>query len=620
MMRNSCELALALLVSSAPTFAGGGITPFTSEASVRGINYTMMSYPPISGYYGFGCGFVDFDNDRDPDVIAIGAANGRIGFFENVGGTFIDRSLTSGIPPMTALSSFATSDYDHDGDQDLYLSRVLEQGVFFRNDGAFHFTEVTFAAGIDTLRLTKGVCFGDYDGDGWDDLFLSNYYVFFGPPETSDNQLYRNRGDGTFEDVAPALGLNNPGAALEAVWTDFDRDRDLDLYVSNDRGTYPGFPANLLYRNDGGTFVEIGDVANADARLFSMGLACGDLDGNGYVDFFCTNTTDGAPPLLGAFPLLLGSKKGTFVEAQEQYGVAHPTLDWGWGAMFFDWNNDGRLDLYVNDQFSANSLFQNNGGPPLVDVAGAAGIAGSDLASYCTAYADIDGDGDLDVLLNNMGEALTLFVNNEGEKRNAIRLRVISTSSASEAIGANTDITVGHTTMYRESYAGGNSYLGQNELTLHFGIGAETVATAGIVRWPANGPTRSLSSIPAGHLWDVYPPAKLGDADRDGDLDAADRAALCAALGPVVHVGALGTEMLDYNGDFTIGSSDVAAFAAAFNAAGGKWADLNTDGVVNAADLAIILGAWGSSECDMDLDGDGNVSAADLSILLGEWG
>lgn len=599
--------------------AGERISPFTSEGPARGVSYAMMSYPPISGYYGFGCGFVDFDNDRDPDIIVLGAANGRVGLFENVGGTFLDRTLTSGIFPQTALSSFAAADYDHDGDLDLFLGRVLEQSMFLRNDGEFHFTEVTFAAGIDTLRLAKGASFGDYDGDGWDDLFVANYFFGFGPPEASQNQLYRNNGDGSFQDVAPALGLNDDGAALEAVWTDFDRDRDLDLYVSNDRGPYPGFPPNLLYRNDGGTFSEIGDAANADARLFSMGLACGDLDGNGYVDFYCTNTTDAAPPLLGAFPLLLGSAGGTFVEAQGEYGVAHPTVDWGWGAMFFDWNNDGRLDLYVNDQFSANSLFQNNGAPPLVDVAPEAGISGSNLASYCAAHADVDGDGDLDVLLNNLGEGVTLFINQEGQKRSSVRLRVVSAFSPGEAIGANADLTAGRTTMYRESYAGGNSYLGKNELSLHFGLGRSNVADSATVRWPANGPTRSLSSIPTGQLWDVYPPSKLGDADQDGDIDATDRAKLCASLGPVVHVGALGTEMLDFDGNFAINQADVMAFRSSYLAAGLKWSDLNGDVLIDAADLAILLGSWGSSDCLRDLDGDGVVGAADLSILLGDW-
>ncbi len=592
------------------------ITPFTSEAGSRGISYAMMPYPPISGYYGFGCGFVDFDSDGDLDVIAVGAANGTVGLFENLGGSFANRTAMSGIFPMTALSSFAAADYDNDGDEDLFLSRVDEPSMLFRNDGNFQFFPVTFAAGIDTDRLAKGACWGDYDNDGWLDLFICNYFFFFGGPNASENQLYRNNGDGTFTDVAPALGLNSTGASLEAVWTDYDRDGDLDLYVSNDRGPYTGFPANQLYRNNGnGTFTDVSVATNADARLFSMGLACGDIDGDGRVDFYCTNTTDPAPPLLGAFPLLLQQKSSTFVEAQVAWGVAHPTTDWGWGSTFFDWNNDGRLDLYVHDQFSANSLFENTGSLPMLDIAAAAGIAGSNGASYCSSYADIDNDGDIDVLMNNMGEPLTLFINREGEKRNAIRLRVVSEFSASTAVGANADLVVGRTTIYRESYAGGNGYLGQNEMHLHFGLGSSTIASSATVRWPSAGPVRALSSIPPGS-WTIYPPEKLGDADGNGSIGAADRLALCDAAGAVVP----GTERLDMNGDFVVDGGDVALFRVRFEANGARWSDLNGDAVVNAADLAVLLGAWGSADCLKDLNGNGSVDAADLSVLLGDWG
>jgi hypothetical protein len=356
-------------------------------------------------------------------------------------------------------------------------------------------------------------------------------------------------------------------------------------------------------------------ATNADARLFSMGLACGDIDGDGRVDFYCTNTTDPSPPLLGAFPLLLQQKPSTFVEAQVAWGVAHPTTDWGWGSTFFDWNNDGRLDLYVHDQFSANSLFENTGTLPMVDIAAAAGIAGSNLASYSSAYADVDNDGDIDVLMNNMGEPLTLFINREGEKRNAIRLRIVSEFSAASAVGANADLVVGRTTLYRENYAGGNSYLGQNEMHLHFGLGSSTVASAATVRWPSAGPVRTLSSIPAGN-WTIYPPAKLGDADGNGLVDMTDRLAFCDAVGAVVA----GTELFDLNGDFVVDSADASLLRVRYEASGARWSDLDGDGVVNASDLAVLLGAWGSADCAKDLNGNGQVDAADLSVLLGDWG
>lgn len=615
----AAAVASTLLLALAPqaVSAGDGVAPFTSEAAPRGLSYSVMAYPPQSGFYGFGCGFVDFDSDGDLDAISLGDPSGRVGLFENLGGgVFVDRTFTSGIAPLTALSSFACADYDLDGDLDIFLTRFQQPSRLIRNEGAFQFTVLTSGTGLGVNRRSKGACWGDYDNDGYPDLFVCNYYYFGGGSNSSRNQLFRNNGDGTFTETGLALGLGSEGAALQAVWTDSDRDGDLDLYVSNDRGTYKGFPPNEFYLNNGdGTFTEIGAANGADAALLSMGLACGDLDGNGRVDFYCTNTTDEVPPLYGEFPLLLQDADGMFTQAQGGWGVARPTETWGWGASFFDWNNDGHLDLYVHDQFQPNKLLQNDGAPPLVDVTAAAGIGGSSLASYCSAFGDIDGDGDLDVLMNNLGEPLTLFVNQEGAKRAFISLRVVGERSLAEAIGASAELRTGKRVLYRESHAGGNSYLGQNEMRLHFGLGAAAGADEVAVRWPSLGPTRTLGPVPAG-LWSVYPPGRLGDADLDGVIDHADRLAMVAAVGAVTP----GREMLDFDGDFSVSASDLAAFRTRLEAEGGRWADLTGDGTVDAGDLAILLGAWGEGAGLADLDTDGAIGGGDLSLLLSDWG
>ncbi len=608
---------LFLALNPQPAMAGDGVSPFTSEAAVRGLGYSVMTYPPQSGFYGFGCGFVDFDSDGDLDVITLGDPTGRVGLFENLGGgVFADRTLTSGIAPLTALSSFACADYDLDGDVDIFLTRFQQPSRLIRNEGGFQFTVLTTGTGLGVNRRTKAACWGDYDNDGYPDLFVCNYYYFTGGSNASRNQLFRNNGDGTFTETGLALGLGSEGASLQAVWTDADRDGDLDLYVSNDRGTYKGFPPNEFYLNNGdGTFTEIGAANGSNAAFFSMGLAAGDLDGNGRVDFYCTNTTDEVPPLLGEFPLLLQDASGMFAQVQGDWGVARPTETWGWGASFFDWNNDGHLDLYVHDQFRPNRLFQNNGAPPLVDVTPLAAVGGSDLASYCSAFGDIDGDGDIDVLMNNLGEPITLFVNQEGAKRAFVSLRIVGERSRAEAIGANAELRVGKRVLYRESYAGGNSYLGQNEMRLHFGLANAAAADAATVRWPSNGPARELGPVPAGN-WSVYPPSRLGDADQDGVLSHADRVAMSNAVGAVVP----GTEMFDFDGDFAVTAADFAAFRPRFEEAGRRWADLNGDGVVNASDLSILLAGWGVGAGLADLDSNGVVNGSDLSMLLAMWG
>ncbi len=608
-------LVSCLAVVATPSLWAGGVAPFTSEAGQRGLNYTMAP-PPGVGWYGAGSAFVDLDGDGDEDIVVLGAGDGRVGVFENVGGLFVDHSATSGIPPSDANSALASADYNGDGRPDLFISRALSPSILVRNEGGFSFTNVTAAAGIATTRLTKGVAWGDYDNDGYVDLFLCNYRLLFGFPTLSQNQLYRNNGNGTFTDVAIPLGLASTAASLEAVWTDFDRDGDLDLYVGNDRGAQLKNEPNRLYRNQGnGTFVEVGAALGVDIRLCSMGLACGDLSGDGRVDFYCTNNTDPAPPLDGKAGFLESTAAGDFELTQATWGIDSPGASWGWGSTFVDVDNNGWLDLYVNNLDDPNALFLSNGVPPATNQAAGLGVTGSRTPSYCASFGDIDGDGDFDLLLNNLFEPVQLLVNHEGETRSWVRFRLVPVGPNTSNVGASGEVLAGGHVQYLELYAGGNSYLSQNQAVLHFGLGAATSADSAILRWPSGGPSRTLTHAPAGTAWTVWPPALLGDADGDGDWDRADRLALCGHLGAVTP----GLERLDENGDFVLDGADVAFLRSRVEAAGGAWADLDGDGVVGGSDLALLLGGWGSPDCLIDLDGDGVVGGSDLAVLLGAW-
>lgn len=606
-----------LLVGSLCGIASAqSVAPFTSEATARGISYQMQNYPATLGYYGFGCGFADFDTDGDPDIVILGKASGQVGIYENNGlGVFTNRSATCGIANLANPSGFCAADFDQDGDVDLFLTQTGLSGCKLYNfNSGFIFSDVTAASGISSNRITKGCSAGDYDGDGFIDIYLCSYTAI-GQPELRRNELWRNLGNGTFESVAGALGLDSLGDSLQSVWTDYDRDGDLDLYISNDRGPVAGNAPNQLFRNDGGAFVDAGAATGADVRMYSMGLACGDFSGDGFTDFFCTNTTDIVPPLNAEFPLMLSQPEGNFVLAQQEWGVSHPSATWGWGAMFFDWNNDGDLDLHVCNQFSPDSLFDNPGAPPAINVAAAAGLEGTTGASYSAAVADVDSDGDLDVLSNNLSATARLFINHEGDSRHSLVLRVISSAigSDADAIGASASVTAGSLTQWIENHAGGNGYLGQNDSRLHLGLGTALTAKSAQVSWPSGGAVRTFTNLPADNIWTVWPPEKLGDASGNGMRDSDDLLAMCAAMGQSV---ASGMERLDFTGDFIIDGSDLAAFHASAPRPG----DIDSDGVVGGADLSSLLGGWGSNECAFDLDGDGIVGGADLALMLGNWG
>ena len=586
--------------------------PFTSEASIRGVSYTIASFPPFqSGQHGYGLAIADLDGDGDLDLVALGRTNGMVGVFENDGtGYFTNRSFTSGLQPSLVNGSVIAFDHDRDGDLDLFVGRTDVPSSLYRNDGDFTFTDITASSGIAATLPVTGLAAADYDGDGWMDLFVCNYHA------DVENQLWRNRGDGTFEEVAIALGFISTARSFQAVWSDFDRDSWPDLYLSNDRGVGAG--PNELHRNRGdGTFEEIASARGADVALCSMGLAAGDLDGDLRPDYYLTNLPGNSPPLFGANPLLLNSPQGVFEQAQVAWGIDHHLMSWS--AAFWDFDNDADLDLFVVNENQPNTLYRQESAPPMSTLPEAAGLAGSTNLAFASGFGDLDGDGDLDLVVCHYGEPLRIFINHEGTQRSWLRVRVAGEGRVRDAAGASATLVPRNAKgrlgapQWREVLFGGNSYLGQNESTLHFGLDAAIAADSIEVRWPCGGPVRTLHNLPANRVWTAYPPSRLGDVDGDGVVDADDWIAFAQwGLGPLEP----GREMLDFDGDGSLGPADVAAFWTRCVAVRG---DLDGSGTVGGADLAMLLGAWGGAGSATDLDLDGVVGGSDLAVLLGNW-
>jgi hypothetical protein len=651
----------AMLSGAASGGPGIVVLPSSEQAVARGLVYVMQNYPQVGGLQGFGCGFADLDADGDPDAILMGKANGLVGIFENDGhGFFTDRSLTSGIPALPEASGFAAADYNGDGLPDIYFTQTGLANVLMRNNGGFTFTNVTAAAGVGDLGAGTGPCWGDLNGDTRLDLFVPNYNGAVPGTSTINDKLYLNLGNGSFVDVSVPQGVANPGYGFQGVWFDYDQDGDVDLYLSNDRGHQPPlFEANRLWRNDNGLLVDVSGPSGAGVALFSMGVACGDFDGNGWADLYVTNLPGYAQ---GYNFLLLNLGTGTFLEASGPFGVG--VFESCWGSIFYDFDNNSYMDLYVNSQFGPNPLFLTEGALPCQNFGPVANVVGNTGISYCSAVADVDDDGDLDLLVNNLGTVppypnptpdlnVNLFINTTGQAKRWIKYRMVGVGQNLEAVGARIRTRTSSRWQLREIMAGGNGYLGQNELTVHVGLDAATHADEVQVFWPGGSPVRTLTGLPSNFTWTVYPPARLGDADGDGEVGHDDYLVLSGCYAGVFEPGC---EVMDFDGDSDVDLGDAASFFAIYDGtvqdcdgnaqpdlldvladpgldadgtgildACESFGDLDGNGSVGITDFLQLLQAWGPcpdppAACPADLDDSGSVGINDFLTLLQNWG
>jgi hypothetical protein len=612
--------------------------PFTEEAVDRGVAHVFSG---ITGHQTFGRGvaLVDLDGDRDADLVALAGVGGLVGVHENLGdGTFASRTEWSGIPPLPDASSVTAADYDGDGDLDLYIGQWLAPNLLLRNDGGFLFTDVTAAAGTGDAGAAAGCAWADFSGDGRLDLYLANRTLTEG--STVANRLYRNHGDGTFTDVAEAMGVDDDQSpTYQAIFFDMDLDGDQDLYLSTDKGYALG-EQNRLFENLGGSFTDVTQSSHAGVSIDSMGVAVGDLDGNGWPDLYCTNTPPGNV-------LLLNQGDAEFVDATP--ASATGSFATGWGTEMLDYDGDGWLELYVCNLGYAgdNRLYDHDGSWPATDIAPALAVDDG-FPSYAMAVADIDGDGDLDMLVQD-ADRLRLFVNHEGERRQWIRLHVEAPPPNRFGIGTTVALRVGDAWQSRAVAAGG-SYKSQSEATLHFGLGEATVVDEISLAFP-DGARRTLTGYPGGVTWTALHPDLLLDGDRDGDVDLDDVRAFADCMGAVspacVAMDANGNGTVDVDGD---GPALLAAYGGlshdcddsgaedmleildgVLDDANANWipdlceagGDVDGDGDVDVDDLLLVILAWGAcpaeAACVGDADASGNVDVDDLLIIILGW-
>jgi len=488
---------------------------------------------------GSGGLFFDYDNDGWTDLFlvdggsladAAAASRSHHRLYRNRGnGRFEDVTAKAGIGRAPAYGMGAcAADIDNDGAIDLFVTGAGANALY-HNNGNGTFTDISAKTGIAGGPFATSCAFADVDRDGFVDLFVTNYVdarpetnVFCGVAASNTRMychplnfaplasvLYHNNGNGTFTDVSAKAGIaGHRSNGLGVVIGDYDDDGWPDIAVAND-----SLP-NFLYHNEGrGVFKEVGLVsgiavaADGNPRA-GMGIDLADYDGDGRLDLFITNHE------LETHTLFRNLGRGLFADVTSQSGIGLETLPYvGFGTVFFDYDNDGDLDLAItNGHVVDNSghyrpgskseqrklLFRNDAGHfREIGREAGPGFAIEKIGRSLIA-ADVDNDGSVDLLFTNNGDAPDLLRNTSGRGNNALLVRLVGTRSNRSAVGARLALTAGAIAQVREVKAG-SSYLGQSDLRQHFGLGQAAHVDRLEIRWPS-GQTEVLTSLPTNQI------------------------------------------------------------------------------------------------------------------------
>ena len=534
-------LAVPMLLWSAnlsgPNLLGerdeGGVRPpvvqFTNATATAGINFVHFrgneGIPINREIFGPGVCVADFDSDGYQDIYFVngrdlygrGIARQNALYQNNGDGTFRDVTQAAGVPGTGYGLGCAWGDYDNDGFPDLYVTQ-FGRNVLYHNNGDGTFTDVTDKAGVGALEFGapfhSGATFFDYDRDGLLDLYVGSYvdlgsnsprYCNIGgvrsscPPSAYKGTpaiLYHNNGNGTFTNVTVAARIFQPhGKNLAVGAADYDNDGWPDLFVAND-----GVNAYLYHNEHNGTFEEVGFLSGMAlaARgnvMAAMCISLGDYDNDGSLDLFITDFQNNSDHLWH------NDGKASFDEVSDRAGITGPTrgvLSFGGG--FFDYDNDGWLDLFAAnghvypevEQASPevhfkqiNSLFHNEGNGKFTEVTKLAGPGfQTPYVGRGVAFADFNNSGFLDVLVANNGDPPLLLRNSGGNGAHFLSFKLVGNKSNRDAMGARIRIVAGSSAQIRE-IAGGGSYLSQSDLRAHFGVGGATRAEIVEVSWPS---------------------------------------------------------------------------------------------------------------------------------------
>jgi hypothetical protein len=601
MRHATCGFILARALPALLVLAGSHqavAATFSDVTEDAGINYFYdpKPYDQISQleFQTGGAAAGDYDNDGWIDLYVTRYYAPDVLYRNNGNGTFSDVSQSAFCPlsnPSCALPTRNTNgagwgDIDNDGDLDMYVSSIAGQLQHFLyiNDGAGHFTEeaVVRGAGVgDGVRTTAGtsVSFGDYDNDGWLDIYVGEWRELDDPSIPVQARLLRNLGSvspGHFEDTTNSAGVNldrpdGQSTSLTPRFGDLDRDGHQDIAIGAD------FSRSRMFWNNGdGTFTDGTSSMGVTLGQNDMGFVFGDANGDGRLDWFTTDIFISGLPTDGN-RMLLNNGDRTFTDVTTTAGVRN--AGWGWGTEMFDYDNDRDLDIIVTNGFHPHGsldrvrFFENNydaNGPNPPAPTGEGIFTERALPVGITNIAqgrglltfDYDKDGDTDVFIVNNHQAPVLYRNNGGNANSWLDIKTVGTVSNAEGVGAfitvTPDLDYPNETLVWEM-TGSSTYLAQSEKLAHFGLGAGLqIVDLVEIDWPASGIVQQFTNVATNEVLTVVEP--LPDYNSNGIVDAADAVVWRKYFGANVTAGTNG----DGTGDGIVDDDDHALWARSF--------------------------------------------------------
>ncbi|WP_370003208.1 FG-GAP-like repeat-containing protein, partial [Winogradskyella sp.] len=439
---------------------------FSNEASSIGIEAVCGN-----SLYGSGIAFFDYDNDGWDDVTIASADGDPVRFFKNINGNFVEQTLNIS-PNNWRNKQVNWVDIDNDGDNDLFVTSDTHSNKLYENLGNMTMQDITMSSGMLTDVLTSyGASWGDYNKDGFLDVFVSNRST------SIPNVLYKNNGDNTFTIVNSTAGIINTGMlSFCSAFFDYNNDGHQDIYVANDKIEY----SNTLYKNNGdGTFTDVSAASGAGISIDAMSVTVDDYNSDGWMDIYITNDVPGNV-------FLKNNGDGTFTDIAQVNGTTFNSV--GWGAVFLDADNDTDLDLYVSGEhngsvpgYLSSALYRNDNNDEFSIINAA--VPGDLAMSYSNAIGDTDNDGYPEIAVNNINhDNIFLWKNYTPITNNWLKVKLEGTESNKNGIGSLIEISLNGSKQYRYTLCG-EGYLSQNSSSEFFGLGQSETVDYVKVKW-----------------------------------------------------------------------------------------------------------------------------------------